>query len=78
MKIVILDGITTNSGDLDWAPLARLGQLSVYDRTAATEIVARASEAEALLLNKTPLDAATLKQLPKLRYIGVLATGYNT
>jgi glycerate dehydrogenase len=75
--IVLLDGHTLNPGDLSWAPLEQLGELVQYDRTAAGEIVARAGEADLLLTNKTPLTAATLAQLPRLRYIGVLATGYN-
>ena len=78
MNIVILDGFTTNSGDLDWGPLEALGSLTVYDRTAPEEVVARAHLADALLLNKTVLDGLALSQLPRLRYIGVLATGYNT
>jgi glycerate dehydrogenase len=77
MRIVILDAHTTNPGDLDWAPLAALGELVVYDRTPADEIVARAAGAEAVLTNKTPLSAATLAALPGLRYAGVLATGVN-
>ncbi len=77
MRIVILDAHTTNPGDLDWAPLAALGEFVVYDRTPADEIVARAAGAEAVLTNKTPLSAATLAALPGLRYAGVLATGVN-
>jgi glycerate dehydrogenase len=77
MKIVILDGATLNPGDLSWADLRRLGACEVHDRTAATDIVARAREADIILTNKTVLSAATLGQLPALRYIGVLATGYN-
>ena len=78
MKIVILDGYTENPGDLSWAGLEALGQVTVYDRTPASEILARAKGAEVLLTNKTPLSAETLATLaPQLRYIGVLATGYN-
>ena len=78
MKIVILDGYTENPGDLSWAGLEALGQVTVYDRTPASEILARAKGAEVLLTNKTPLSAETLAALaPQLRYIGVLATGYN-
>ena len=77
MRIVILDAFTTNPGDLDWGPVAALGELTVYDRTPDEEIVARASGAEAVLTNKTQLSAATLPALPGLRYVGVLATGVN-
>ena len=77
MKIVILDGATLNPGDLSWAGLQQLGPCVIHDRTAAADIVARAREAEIILTNKTVLSAATLAQLPGLRYIGVLATGYN-
>ena len=82
MKIVVLDGYTENPGDLSWAGFERLGSLTVYDRTpyseGVDEVVRRAQGAEAVLINKTPLDAATLARLaPTLRYVGVLATGYN-
>ncbi len=77
MRIVILDAHTTNPGDLDWAPVAALGELVVHDRTPDDQIVARAAGAEAVLTNKTPLSAATLAALPGLRYAGVLATGVN-
>ena len=77
MKITVLDGHTLNPGDLSWDPLRELGQLTVYDRTPADLILSRAAGAEALFTNKTPLDAATLSALPGLKYIGVLATGYN-
>lgn len=77
MKIVVLDGYTLNPGDLSWEGLQKLGDVSVYDRTDSTEIAARASDAEIVLTNKTVLDTKTLDTLPKLRYIGVLATGYN-
>ncbi len=77
MHIVVLDGYTLNPGDLSWDAFATLGELTVHERTPAAEIVARAAGAEILLTNKTPLSAATIGQLPVLRYIGVLATGYN-
>lgn len=77
MKIVILDGYTLNPGDLDWSPLERHGVLEVYDRTPAGQILERASGADIIFTNKTPLTADTLVQLPQLRYIGVLATGYD-
>ncbi|MDQ0896464.1 MULTISPECIES: D-2-hydroxyacid dehydrogenase [unclassified Paenibacillus] len=77
MQIVVLDGYTLNPGDLNWSGLDSLGELVVYDRTAESQIVERAAHAEIVLTNKTPLSAQMLQQLPKLRYIGVLATGYN-
>lgn len=77
MRIVVLDGYTLNPGDLDWDGLHQLGDVVVYDRTAVSQIADRAADAEIVLTNKTPLSAVTIKQLPKLRYIGVLATGYN-
>ncbi|MEK3725532.1 D-2-hydroxyacid dehydrogenase [Paenibacillus sp. FSL H8-0034] len=76
-NIVVLDGYTLNPGDLDWGRLEQLGNVTVYDRTAVTEIVERAAHADIVLTNKTQLSAAILEQLPKLKYIGVLATGYN-
>lgn len=77
MKIVILDAHTANPGDLDWNAVTRLGSCEIHERTPAAEVVARARGADALLTNKTPIDAAAIAQLPNLRYIGVLATGYN-
>ncbi len=78
MKIVILDGYTENPGDLSWAGFEALGEVTVYDRTFTSDILARAKGADVLLTNKTPLSAETLSALaPELRYIGVLATGYN-
>ena len=77
MKIVVLDGYAANPGDLSWDELAALGSLTVYDRTAAKEITARIADAEIVFTNKTPLTAETLAQCSKLRFIGVLATGYN-
>jgi len=76
-KIVILDGLTTNPGDASWAPLEALGDLTVHDRTPAAEVVARAAAADALFTNKQPITAADIDALPRLAYIGVLATGYN-
>ncbi len=76
-SIVVLDGETLNPGDLDWQPLAALGALTVYPHSSAEQVVERAREATLVLINKVPLDAATLARLPKLRYVGVLATGVN-
>lgn len=77
MKIVVLDGETLNPGDLTWQAVSALGEFSCFARTPSAEIIPRAQHAEIVLTNKTPLDANTLAQLPKLKYIGVLATGTN-
>lgn len=77
MKIVILDGYTTNPGDLSWDGLKALGQVEVFDRTQPSETVARAAGAEVVLTNKVILGRDEMVQLPSLKYIGVLATGYN-
>lgn len=77
MKIVVLDGYTENPGDLSWDGLAQLGEVTVYDYTPAEEIVSRIGDAPIVLTNKTPLTAQTIAACPQLRYIGVLATGYN-
>ncbi|HEY8804086.1 MAG TPA: D-2-hydroxyacid dehydrogenase [Clostridium sp.] len=77
MKIVVLDGFTLNPGDLSWEALEKLGNLTVYDRTKDEDIVNRAYDSKIIFTNKTPLNMETLKRLPKLKYIGVLATGYN-
>ena len=77
MNIVVLDGYTLNPGDLKWDELQALGACVIHDRTQPQEVVSRAQDAEALFTNKTVLDRAALASLPKLRYIGVLATGYN-
>ncbi len=77
MKIVILDALTMNPGDNPWDPISALGELEVYDRTPEEEVVARAGDAEIVITNKTPLRAPTLARLPRLRCIGVLATGYD-
>lgn len=76
-NIVILDGYTTNPGDLTWQPIESLGRVTIYDRTPEDQIIERASDADVVLTNKTPLNASTLQQLPRLKMIGVLATGYN-
>ena len=79
MKIVILDGYTENPGDLSWKPLERFGDLSVYDRTPYenTEIIRRIGDAEIVVTNKTPLSREVLEACPAVRFIAVLATGYN-
>src|ERR1039458_1789954 len=77
MKIVVLDGHALNSGDLSWEALSAIGELQVFDRSADDQIVARAHEAEIVLINKTRLSAQILRQLKGTRYIGVLATGYD-
>ena len=77
MKICILDGYSLNPGDLDWSPVERLGDVTLFDRTPADKIVERAADADIVLTNKVPFNADTLRQLPRLRFICVLATGYN-
>ena len=77
MKIVVLDGYTENPGDLSWEGLEALGALTVYDRTPSDKIVERIGDAEAVYTNKTPVSAETIKQCPGLKFIGLLATGYN-
>jgi glycerate dehydrogenase len=77
MKIVILDGYSAQPGDLSWKELETLGELTVYDRTKPDETVARAAGADVVLTNKVVLGKDEIAQLPDLKYIGVLATGYN-
>jgi glycerate dehydrogenase len=77
MKIVALDGYTLNPGDLDWEQFKALGDFETHDRTPQAQTVERARDAEVVLTNKTVLDRAVIAALPRLRYIGVLATGYN-
>jgi len=77
MKIVILDGYTINPGDNPWAPVAALGELVVYDRTPAELKLERAADADIILTSKVKLDAATIAALPQLKFISLLATGYN-
>jgi glycerate dehydrogenase len=76
-NIVVLDGYTLNPGDLDWSELRSLGNCTIHNRTLPDEIIHRAKEAEIVLTNKTVLSKEILEQLPRLKYIGVLATGYN-
>ena len=77
MKIVVLDGYTLNPGDLNWAEMEELGELIVYDHTEPNQITARIGDADAVFTNKTPLTKETLILCPNLKFIGVLATGYN-
>ncbi len=77
MKITVLDGFTTNPGDLSWDELGRLGDLKVFDRTPRELTVERSAGSDILLTNKTVLEADILRSLPDLRYVGVMATGYN-
>lgn len=77
MKIVVLDGYTLNPGDLSWKNLETLGETIIYDRTEDCDIVSRIGDAEIVLTNKTPLKEETFKACPSIKYVGVLATGYN-
>lgn len=77
MKIVILDGYTANPGDLSWDGLKALGDLTVYERTRPEETIARCKGADIVLTNKVVMSREVMEALPTLRYIGVLATGYN-
>ena len=76
-KIVILDGFVANPGDLSWEPLAELGELTVHEYTAPQDVIARIGDAPVILTNKTVISAGVMEACPNLRYIGVLATGYN-
>ena len=77
MKIVILDGYTLNPGDLSWEGFEELGDITVYDRTSNEQVIEHAANAEIVITNKTVLDRDIILQLPMLKYIGLLATGYN-
>ena len=77
MKIVVLDGYGLNPGDLSWSAWEALGELTVYDRTSPSELLERSEGAEVLITNKTLITAENMAELPSLKYIGVLATGYN-
>ena len=77
MKIIVLDGYGLNPGDLNWDGFKALGELTVYDRTLPSELMQRAAGAEVLITNKTLITAENMADLPELKYIGVLATGYN-
>ena len=78
MNIVVLDGGTTNPGDISWAPLEALGSVTVYGDTPAECLAERAKDAEAVIVNRAVLSRTVLEALPRLRYIGTLATGFNT
>lgn len=77
MKIVILDGYTENPGDISWEGFEKLGELTVYDRTPADEIISRIGDSEIVITNKTPLSAITFDACTQIKYVGVLATGYD-
>ena len=77
MKIVVLDSYGMNPGDLSWDALKELGEVTIYDRTSEEEVYQRCSDADIVLTNKVVFDADTIWKLPNLKYIGVLATGYN-
>jgi len=77
MKIVVLDGYALNPGDLSWEQIKELGEVEIYDRTPEDKILARAQGAEILLTNKTPIKRKTIEALPELKYVGILATGYD-
>lgn len=80
MKIVVLDGYTLNPGDLDWDGLNALGEVTVYDRTSLTdvqEVIERVGDAEVVYTNKTPMPKAVFDACPNIKFVGVLATGYN-
>ena len=77
MKIVVLDGYTLNPGDISWEGMEAFGELTVYDRTKAEDVVARIGDAEVVYTNKTPITRETLDACPNVKFIGVLATGYN-
>lgn len=77
MKIVVLDGYAANPGDLNWDELRTLGECEIYDRTAPEEVLTHAKDAEAILTNKAVITAEHMASLPNLKYIGVIATGYN-
>lgn len=77
MKIVVLDGFCENPGDLSWDSMAEFGEFTVYDRTAAKDVVERIGDAEIVITNKTVIDRAVLEACPSIKYIGILATGFN-
>ncbi|MBO7174319.1 MAG: D-2-hydroxyacid dehydrogenase, partial [Spirochaetaceae bacterium] len=77
MKIVVLDGYALNPGDISWSPVEALGDLTVYERTAPEQVVERIGDASIILTNKTIISKEVMENCPNLKYVGVLATGYN-
>ncbi len=77
MKIVVLDGYTTNPGDLSWNALKQLGDCYIYERTLSEDLFSRCLDAEIILTNKTVLTRELFEKFPEIRYIGLLSTGYN-
>src|SRR5438552_184018 len=77
MNIVVLDGYTVNPGDLSWAALEQLGTCRIYDRTPEDKIAERLAGAEIAITNKVPVAGGMLEKLPQLKYVGVIATGFN-
>ena len=77
MKIAILDGYTVNPGDINWGPVSSLGECTIYDRTTAEEVYQRSKGADVIITSKVVIDREMMDQLPDLKYIGVIATGYN-
>src|SRR5688572_21858482 len=77
MKIIVLDGHALNPGDLRWDGIKNFGELTVYDRTSPDKILERTANAEIIFTNKTPVREEIINKLPRLKFIGVLATGYN-
>lgn len=77
LNIVVLDGYALNPGDLDWRAIESMGMLTVYDRTASDQVAARIGKAQAVFTNKTIIDSAAMDACPDMKFIGVLATGYN-
>src|SRR5581483_4568872 len=77
MNIVVLDGHTLNPGDLSWAGLESLGKCEIHPRSTVEETLERSKDAEVLITNKAPISRETISKLPKLKYIGVTATGFN-
>ncbi len=78
IRLVILDAYTTNSGDLSWAPIEVLADCTLHDRTPPSDVLARIGDADAVMLNKAVLSADTIEKAPNLKYVGILATGWNT
>ena len=78
MKIAILDGYAANPGDLDWSALKELGECTIYDRTDKSQVIERCKDADIILTNKVIFNRELIEALPKLKYIGVIATGFNT